>query len=85
MTFSSQATGTAPLSYQWARQGSGPIPNATNTTYTIAPVYPGDNGAGFYVTVTNSAGNTNSTTAILTVQTNLNLAYSPFSVTRRVG
>jgi hypothetical protein len=85
VTFSSQAAGTAPLSYQWARQGSGPIPNATNTTYTITPVYPGDNGAGFFVTVTNSAGNTNSTTAILTVQTNLNLAYSPFSVTRKVG
>jgi hypothetical protein len=85
VTFSSQAIGTSPLFYQWARQGSGPIPNATNTTYTIIPTYPGDNGAGFYVTATNSAGLTNSTTAILTVQTNLNLAYSPFSITRRVG
>jgi Concanavalin A-like lectin/glucanases superfamily len=85
VTFSAQASGTAPLSYQWARQGSGPIPNATNTTYTITPVYPGDNEAGFYVTVTNSVGHTNSAIATLTVETNLNLNYNPFSITRRVG
>jgi hypothetical protein len=32
VTFSSQALGTAPLSYHWVRQGSGPILNATNNT-----------------------------------------------------
>lgn len=85
VTFSSQAAGTAPLSYQWTRQGSGPIPNATNNTYTITPVYPGDNGANFFVTVTNSVGHTNSTIATLTVETNLNIVYNPFSITRRVG
>jgi len=85
VTFSSQALGTAPISYYWTRVGSGPIANATNTTYTITPVYPGDNGAQFFVTATNSAGRTNSTTATLTVLTNLNIAYNPFSITRRVG
>ena len=85
VTFSSQAVGTAPLSYQWVRQGSGPIPNATNSNYTITPAYPIDNGANFYVTVTNSVGSTNSPVASLTVETNLNLNYSPFSITRRVG
>jgi hypothetical protein len=85
VTFSSQALGTAPLSYHWVRQGSGPIPNATNNTYTITPSFPADNNAVFFVTVTNIAGSTNSTTATLTVQTNLNINNSPFSITRRVG
>jgi Concanavalin A-like lectin/glucanases superfamily len=85
VTFSSQALGTAPLSYHWVRQGSGPIPNATNNTYTFTPSYPADDNAMFFVTVTNVAGSTNSTTATLTVQTNLNINYSPFSITRRVG
>ena len=85
VTFSSQALGTAPLAYQWVRQGSGPIPNATNNTYTFTPFYPGDDQAMFYVTVTNSLGSTNSALATLTVQTNLNMVYNPFSVTRRVG
>jgi hypothetical protein len=85
VTFSSQALGTTPLAYQWERVGSGAIPNATNSSYTITPVYPGDNGANFYVTVTNTAGSSNSATATLTVLTNLNVAYNPFSITRRVG
>jgi Concanavalin A-like lectin/glucanases superfamily len=85
VTFSSQAIGTAPLSYQWVRVGSGAIPNATNTTYTITPVYPGDDNAQFFVTATNSAGGTNSDMATLTVLTNLSIAYNPFSITRRVG
>jgi hypothetical protein len=85
VTFSSQATGTAPLRYQWVRGGSGPIPNATNNLYTLTPVYPADNNATFSVTVTNSAGQTNSVAATLTVLTNLNLLHDPFSVTRRVG
>jgi hypothetical protein len=85
VTFSSQAVGTAPISYQWTRVGSGSILNATNNNYTITPVYPGDNGAMFYVTAANSAGSTNSDTVTLTVQTNLNIVYNPFSITRRVG
>jgi hypothetical protein len=85
VTFSVLASGTLPLSYQWTRVGSGPILNATNNNYTITPAYPGDNGADFYVTVTNSFGSTNSQMATLTVQTNLNILYNPFSITRRAG
>jgi hypothetical protein len=85
VTFSSQALGTTPLAYQWERVGSGAIANATNSSYTLTPAYPGDNGASFYVTVTNSAGSSNSATATLTVLTNLNVVYNPFSITRRVG
>jgi hypothetical protein len=85
VTFTSQALGTAPLSYQWVRVGSGPIAGATNNNYTLTPAYPADNNATFYVTVTNSAGTTNSTNAVLTVLTNLNFIAQPFSITRRVG
>lgn len=85
VTFSSQALGTAPLSYQWVRVGSGAIAGATNNNYTFTPAYPADNNAMFYVTVTNVAGTTNSPTITLTVMTNLNINYNPFSITRRVG
>ena len=84
-TFTSQAGGTAPLAYQWSRQGSGAIPGATNNNYTFTPVYPGDNGANFFVTVTNLQGLTNSTLSTLTVLTNLNIVDNPFSITRRAG
>jgi len=85
VTFTSQAGGTAPLSYQWNRQGSGAIAGATNNNYTFTPVFPGDNGANFFVTVTNLQGLTNSTLSTLTVLTNLNIEYNPFSISRRVG
>jgi hypothetical protein len=85
VTFNSQALGTAPISYQWSRVGTGQILNATNNNYTITPVYPGDNNATFFVTASNSAGSTNSSQATLTVLTNLNIVNNPFSITRRVG
>jgi len=85
VTFSSQALGTSPLSYQWVRGGSGPIPGATNNNYTFTPFFPADNNATFSVTVTNLYGHTNSTVATLTVLTNLNILNDPFSITRRVG
>ena len=37
------------------------------------------------MTASNSAGGTNSDTVTLTVQTNLNVIYNPFSITRRVA
>jgi hypothetical protein len=49
------ATGTAPLSYQWSKNGT-PIGDATDPTYASPPVAMGDNNAEFSVTVTNSAG-----------------------------
>jgi hypothetical protein len=87
-TFSSQAVGTAPLHYQWVRGGTapiGPIANATNNNYTFTPIYPDDNNATFSVTVTNSAGSTNSPATTLTVLTNINDLHDPFSITRREG
>jgi len=61
------ASGTAPLSYQWQKNGSD-IPEATSATYTTPPTTAADNGALFHVTITNSLGTTTSTDAILTVR-----------------
>ena len=64
-TFSVEATGTAPLSFQWRFNGID-ITNATGTTYAIASVQTND--AGIYsVSVTNLYGADLSTNALLTV------------------
>jgi hypothetical protein len=66
-TFSVVATGDAPLSYQWMRNGTD-IPGATNASYTLTPTEDtADNGAQFSVRVSNGAGNVTSTSATLTV------------------
>jgi hypothetical protein len=64
-TFSVMASGTAPLSYQWRKNGAN-IANATSASYTIASVQTGD-AAGYSVFVSNTAGNVTSNPATLTV------------------
>ena len=64
--FSVVATGTAPLTYQWSKNGTA-ITGATSATYTTPATVSGDNGATFTVTVSNSAGSQTSNAAILTV------------------
>jgi hypothetical protein len=53
------ATGTAPLSYQWNKNGT-PISDGTDASYTTPPTTSADNSAQFTVTVTNSAGSVTS-------------------------
>jgi len=65
-SFSVAATGTAPLSYQWNRNGVA-ISGATSTSYTTAATTSSDNGAQFTVVVTNTAGSVTSSAATLTV------------------
>ncbi len=70
-TFSAAASGSAPLNYQWWKNGSplsngGNISGATSTTLTLANVFAADAG-NYSLTVTNSAGSTNSLNAALTV------------------
>ena len=65
-TFSVTATGTAPLSYQWKKNGTD-ISGATASTYTTPATVIGDNNAVFTVVVSNSAGNATSNSATLTV------------------
>ncbi|WPB55582.1 hypothetical protein [Xylophilus sp. GOD-11R] len=64
--FSVTATGTAPLSYQWQRNGSA-IAGATAATYTLAAAASTDSGAIFRAVVSNAAGNATSDNATLTV------------------
>jgi len=64
-TFTVAATGTAPLSYQWQKNGS-PV-GANSPSYTTAPTTTDDNGAQFTVVVSNSAGSAISNAATLTV------------------
>jgi hypothetical protein len=64
--FSVSATGTAPLSYQWQKNGVT-IAGATSATYTTPATTPSDNGATFVVVVSNTAGSATSTPATLTV------------------
>jgi Immunoglobulin I-set domain len=65
-TFSVTAGGTAPLSYQWVRNGTV-LGGATSSGYSTPATGASDNGAQYQVTVSNSAGSVTSTTATLTV------------------
>ena len=65
-TFSVTATGTAPLAYQWSKNGSV-IAGANSSIYTTPAAALGDNGASFTVAVSNSAGSLQSAAATLNV------------------
>lgn len=65
-TFTVAASGTAPLAYQWRRNGT-PITGATGASYTTPATVDADNGARFSVTVSNVAGSATSSEATLTV------------------
>jgi hypothetical protein len=65
-TFTVAAIGTAPLSYQWQRNGAD-IAGANAASYTLTNVQLADNGALFRVVVSNSAGSVTSNAATLTV------------------
>jgi hypothetical protein len=65
-----QAAGAPPFFYQWYTNGT-PVLNATNSSYIVNPVTPGNNGINYSAVVTNSAfGAVTSTVATLTVFTN---------------
>jgi outer membrane protein assembly factor BamB len=65
-SFSVTATGTAPLQYQWRKNGTA-ITGATAASYTTPAAVTGDNGSSFTVIVTNAAGSITSNAATLTV------------------
>jgi glucose/arabinose dehydrogenase len=68
-TFTVEATGGAPLSYQWFRNGNS-INGATSASYTLNNAQTSDSGATFTVRVTNPTGSVTSNPAKLTVVTN---------------
>jgi hypothetical protein len=65
-TFSVTASGTAPLSYQWQKNGAA-ISGGTSASYTTPAEIASDNGAQFTVVVSNAAGSVTSIGATLTV------------------
>jgi len=65
-TFAVGASGTAPIEYQWLRNGTA-ISGATLTTYTTPATSASDNGAQFAVRVSNAYGTVTSSPAVLTV------------------
>jgi hypothetical protein len=84
VTFSVSASGTPPLTYYW-HSNSVPVgPDADALTFTAQ--YPGNNGAGIYVVVSNAYGPpVTSSVVTLTVETNLNIIAPPGTITRNVG
>jgi len=86
-TFSVIATGTAPLNYQWQKNGAN-IANATAASYTTPATVSGDNGAKFDVIVSNATGNQTSAMATLTVNAAAvapNITTQPANQTVTVG
>src|SRR6202166_1316463 len=65
-TFTVAATGTAPVGYQWQKNGAA-ISGATSASYSTSATTSTDNGAAFVVVVSNSVGNATSNAAMLTV------------------
>ena len=68
----SLATGIAPLSYQWQKNGID-IPGATNASYTIPATTNSDNESAYRVNVINPGGSVMSNSATLTVKKPINL------------
>jgi len=64
-TFAVTVAGTAPFKYQWKFNGAN-LPAATNSALTVSSVTAAKAGT-YYVTVSNSAGSTNSAIAALIV------------------
>jgi hypothetical protein len=83
-TFSVAATGTAPLSFQWQKNG-GAIAGATSSTYTTPPTTTSDNGTKFSVNITNTAGTVTSNAATLTVVAPPSITVQPANTTVAVG
>jgi hypothetical protein len=72
-TFSVQASGSAPLSYQWRKNGVN-ISGAANSSYTTPPTTSADDGSKFDVVVSNPMGSATSPVATLSVKDAANSA-----------
>jgi glucose/arabinose dehydrogenase len=68
VSFTVAASGTAPLAFQWQRNGAN-IAGATSQTFTLSAAA-ADNGATFRAVVSNASGSATSNAATLTVLNN---------------
>ncbi|MBI5772005.1 MAG: immunoglobulin domain-containing protein [Verrucomicrobia bacterium] len=66
VTFTVAASGSGPFTYQWFKNGTA-IAAATGASFTIASISAGDTGS-YTVAVSNAAGTTLSSAAVLAVQ-----------------
>jgi len=82
VTFSVNASGTTPFSYQWFKDGTA-IAGATAATYSISSVLATDAG-GYSAVVSNAAGSATSDLATLSVN-NLPAATAPAFTTQPVS
>ncbi|HXI82947.1 MAG TPA: immunoglobulin domain-containing protein [Verrucomicrobiae bacterium] len=78
-SFTAVAAGTAPISYQWNKNGV-PVPGATSTTLTLTNVSAADNG-NYTATASNSVGVTTSDPAQLSVTTSVIVPNSAYNLT----
>ena len=86
VTFSVTASGTAPLSYQWQKDGAA-LTGATSATLALSNVTAAQAGA-YAVKVSNAAGSVTSATATLTVNAAVaapKITLQPISKTVSVG
>jgi PKD repeat protein len=83
VTFTTGATGTVPLSFQW-RFGGSNISGATLTSLSIPSPQCGDAG-NYDVVVTNVGGSITSSVAVLSVETMPGIATQPTNLTILVG
>ncbi|MBI5772017.1 MAG: immunoglobulin domain-containing protein, partial [Verrucomicrobia bacterium] len=83
VAFSVSASGSAPLSYQWKKDGAD-LTGATSSTLLVSNLQAASAG-GYTVIVSNSAGSVTSSVAALTVFTDPGITTQPASQTVAVG
>jgi hypothetical protein len=66
VTFTAQADGSDPLTYQWKRNGVN-LTGATNTSLTVNNVQLSDNSSSYTLLISNGSGSLSSSGAILSV------------------
>lgn len=79
-SFSAVANGTAPITYQWSKNGV-PISGATSSSLTVTNVQVTDSGSSYTVTASNSVNSVTSSIAVLTVTTMVPVANSEYNLT----
>ena len=77
------ASGTAPLGYQWKKDGTA-LSGVSAASYAVAAAQSGDAGS-YTVVVTNSAGSATSSAATLSVTTPPSITTQPTSLTVNAG
>jgi pectate lyase len=78
-TFSALAVGSAPINYQWNKNGVA-ISGATSSTLNLTNLQTADSG-NYSLTASNGVGSTNSSAAVLTVTLNVPIVNSAYNLT----